>query len=375
MSRTFPLGIAVVALLLTSPLPGIAQQTEAEMMQRLDSLRPLLRDAEAAYEALEVRLAEAARRHAAAEAQVDTLHVGMITIITPLEQVETARELFTEVWDEHFSTIEYSPALESALFAFQWSHDQVPIHIDNHRRSVEMTRWARRSRVKDQIRSAVAATLNYDLRALDTNVARWVSGDPLQGHDMEKAYRVVATTESQATRSCLAGDISGCVSALGLDGEESPEQLEVWYTPAERRSLVARLRYLANNRDNAEGWARCVEDEILEWCDRLLREDRRGQRWAPMPGSVRETLLSYALQRGGPGAWGRLLEHPEMEATEAMAYASALPLDELVAGWRLWLIENRPVTHEGALAKSGLALLWTIFFAALAVRSTRWRLG
>jgi len=375
MSRTSPLAIAAAALLVMSPLPGIAQQTEAELVQRMDSLRPLLAEARSAFEAEEIAADDAARLRAAETARVDTLHVGMVTIITPPDQVETARALFSEVWDEYFSAIEYSPALEAAVFPFQWSNDQVPIYTEDNGRTVELTRWALRSRVRDQIRRTIASTINYDLSSLEAGVAHWVSGDPLQGHDMERAYRVVATTESQATRSCLAGDIAACVSALGLDTDQTVDKLETWYTPAERRSLVARTNYLANNRKSAEEWALCTEGKVIESCDRLLRARMGGSGWTPLPGYVRETLLSYALQSGGEGAWGRLLEHPDMEASEAMAYASALPFNELVAGWRLWLIDNRPATHEGALPKSGLALLWTLFFAALAMRSTRWRLG
>ena len=375
MSRRLLLGIAALTLCLTSPLTGIAQQTEAELMHRLDSLGPLLREAEAALDAQATEAQEAARLSAAEAAGVDTLRVGMITIITPVGQVETARELFSEVWAEYYSTIEYSPALEAAVFVFQWSHDQVPIHVETGKRSVELTRWSRRGRVKGRIRTVIGSTINFDLRSLETDVARWVSGDPLQGQDMERVYRVVATTESRATRSCLVGDVGSCVSALGLGTQPDQERLEIAYTPAERRSLVARSSFLASSREGAEVWGRCVDGEIIEACDQIVKGYRRSGWWVPLPGGVRETLLSYALRRGGRGAWGRLLEHPEMEAIDAMEYASALPLDELVAGWRLWLLENRPATHEGALPKSGLAVLWTLFFAALAMRSTRWRLG
>lgn len=372
-ARLLP-GIAAAALLLVTPLTGIAQQTEAELMQRLDSLRPLLDEAAATFEAQKAQAQESERLRAAAVSSVDTLQVGLITIVTPVEQAETARELFQEVWEEYYSQIDRSPTLEAVVFTFQWSDVRVPIHVVEQRRAIEMnTSWARRARVKDEIRSVIGTTINYDLRSLDTEVARWVSGNPLSGHDMEQVYRIVATTESRATRSCLGGETDACESALGLGTTREIERLALWYTPAERRSLVARSRFIAPRRAGRAQWERCVDDEVIEECDQLLGESGRG--WTPLPGSVRATLLSYALRSGGEGAWGRLLENPDLDARDALAYASRMPLDELVAGWRAWLVENRPDTYRKLFPKSGLALAWTLLFAALAMRSTRWRLG
>jgi hypothetical protein len=64
-----------------------------------------------------------------------------------------------------------------------------------------------------------------------------------------------------------------------------------------------------------------------------------------------------------------------MEPGEALERASGSPLPELLAGWRVRLVEHRPETFEDLAPSTGLSLVWTILFAALAMRSTRWRFG
>jgi hypothetical protein len=62
-----------------------------------------------------------------------------------------------------------------------------------------------------------------------------------------------------------------------------------------------------------------------------------------------------------------------MSPEDALSYSAGIPLDDLVAEWRAWIGTNRPEAYAGIGGKSGLALLWFVFFAALATRSTRWR--
>ena len=119
-------------------------------------------------------------------------------------------------------------------------------------------------------------------------------------------------------------------------------------------------------------WRPCVDDHVLQACDELLRAVPHGP---PLPGSVRGTLLAYALQQGGRGAWGRLLENPEVTPTEALEYASAMPIGDLLSGWRAMVISARPDTYRSLVPRLALAMLWVLFFIFLTTRSTRWRLG
>jgi len=90
---------------------------------------------------------------------------------------------------------------------------------------------------------------------------------------------------------------------------------------------------------------------------------------------VRASLLSLALESGGRGAWSRIVEDPAMSPEAALEYASGVPLSTLLAEWRSRVVENRPDVYGSLGAHSGVALMWALFFAALAMRSTRWRLG
>jgi len=195
---------------------------------------------------------------------------------------------------------------------------------------------------------------------------RWVSGNPLHAPERERVYRLLATTPSVAVRNCIAGRPDACAAALGLGVQG--DALRVWYTPEERRELVTRLDV---GRAGSVSQRLCVEESRIEACDELLSEDRR--RWAPLPGSVRASLLRFALERGGAGAWGRLLARPDLPPEAALAHVSGLDTDALVSEWRVWLVEGRPRAYAGFGARSLLTSFWILFFAAMATRSTRWR--
>jgi hypothetical protein len=350
---------------------------QARLLERLDSLRPLVAEAKLALDARTARDREAARRAAAAAARVDTLRVGLLTVVTPTGQAETARALFTEVWSEHFALIERSPTLAESIFVFDGSDDRVPIHIEANPRPVQLRGSAQRPRVKSAIRHAIGAALGHDLSREGTRVGRWVGGNPLQEPDLEAIYRVVATRRSQVTRACLAGDVSACASSLSLGtGRQDLTQLSEWYTPEERRALIVAWRPELMSRFDGPEWTLCVEGRDHAVCDEILTNFRSIQRdWSPLPQSVRATLLAYAVERGGPGAWERLVEDPDMEPGQALEHASGSTLPELLAGWRARLVEHRPEPFEDLAPSTGLSLVWTILFAALAMRSTRWRFG
>ena len=372
------------------------QTTAEELQTRLDELRPQRDAAREAAEARKQRDAELLRSAAAAVATVDTIHVGLMTIITPVDQVDTARELFTEVWDESYAAISTSTQLSLARFSFQWARERVPIHIEEHARPIENnSRWIRRENVKRTIREAIAATINYDLSAHGSLTGRWVTGNPLLAQGEDRIYRMVATSRSRSTRACLEGVASECVSALELTmpqysywrGDASDEELveaqarlnqarqehlEHWYTPQERRALAARGGGRLYGRDTQEVWSRCADAGDIAACDQYLL-------WqpdiAPLAAPVRESFLAYALEQGGTGAWSRLLEDPQMPAIDAIEYAAGQPIDDLAIGWISQITDHKPETFAGLVPNGGLALLWFVFFSAFAMRSTRWRLG
>jgi hypothetical protein len=380
MFRRLLLGALAASLGWTNALSGQTQQTEAELIQQLDSLRPLLERAEAELQAYEAHVREVARSWASEVARVDTVRVGQVRIITPVEQVEAARNLFAEVWEHHFASVDHSPALDEVLFTFQWSDARVPIFTDAvgphgavtvH--PVEYDSRQSRAVVEARIRSVLALAVSMDLSGLGTDYRRWDPGNPLDARSLESAYRIVAMTQSQASRACLSGDIDACASAMGLGTATGVRQIEDWYSPNERWSLIARTYAGARMGRNSNTIAACLDERSIEHCDQILVDAYRDL--TPYRSDVRATLVAHALEVGGQGSWSRLRESADMTPSEALEHASMVPAEELIASWLHRLVENRPDTYERLLPKSGLTMLWALFFAALAMRSTRWRMG
>ena len=85
--------------------------------------------------------------------------------------------------------------------------------------------------------------------------------------------------------------------------------------------------------------------------------------------------MAHALDVGGVGAWGRLFEDPRHTPIQALEYATGESIDVLLAGWHDRVMAAQPPSYGALVPSGGLALLWVAFFATLAVRSTRWRLG
>lgn len=350
---------------------------------RIDSLRPLLERAWIDLEARNARAEEVDRVGAAARARVDTLHVGSLTVLTPTDQAATAEEIFQGVWDESYAHLGHSPALARSVVVFQWSDDRVPIHVEENVHRVELDAWTRRSRVEEAVSRTFAAAMVHDIGRARSRVGTWVQGNPLAPLPLERAYRMVATTRSRASRACLAGDTGACGSAMGLVERQDVgplgarwvvARLGEWYTPEERLALV-RANVSPRNRGRlGDARRRCVADSDIAVCDRVLTEYLRRD-WTPYAPGVRETLVAYAIERGGPGAWERLAEDPDMTPIEAMEHASGVPMSELLSGWRARLVASRPDAYEHLIPRSGMTLVWTLIFAALAMRSTRWRLA
>ena len=356
----------------TSPAAATAVEasTPEVLRARLDSLRPLVAEAREALRAREARMEEQKRRAAAMETPMDTLRVGQVTVLTPTDEAGATEELFSRVWDEHFEGLGESPALLRSTFVFHWSDEPKAIHVDGEALRLVHDRWTRGTRLDDRVREAIGARMSRDLEVGTTRVGSWLRANPFHAEPMGVVYRKVATTHSRATRACLAGDAQACGSALGLGTERTAAQLRAWYTPEERRALVAGA--VPQNRLWGPARARCLDEGV--GCDEVL-VSYPYREWAPLGADVRRSLVVYALEQGGTGAWSRLLEDPEATPSEALAHAAGMPLGDLMAGWQARLVAHRPDTFEGLVPRSGLTLLWTLFFAALAVRSTRWRLG
>ncbi len=367
-------------LTLLSGAPLCAQQShraeEAALVRHLDSVVPLY-EAAKEQEKREAARAKAHERKMAASTQpkLDTIRVGPLRIVTPSDQAQTAQELFSSVWHGYQPAIHDSPALERTLFTFQWSFRFVPIAIDGPVRRVEARRWDARSHVEGYIRQAIGMALASDLGSTAIGQS-WYRAAVRPPPDPAGVYRELATTPSKPNRACLDGDAHACAEALGLG--VSPDSWKGWFTPDEERDIALRRFYYFGDRHMIalqdacrNGKQRACAEIVSTFYTRFTRATAQGT----LDPDARQSLVWFALERGGAGAWARLLAHPDATPEQALANVSGLNVDRLCGAWRRWVLRQRPDVSAGLGGGMVMAGFWILLFAGLAARSTRWRLG
>lgn len=368
-----------IALLLAVASPVQAQQTEAELQRQIDSLAPLVEqagiEAQAAQQALEAAARAEALAGGVADRTVDTLRIHGMRILVSPDDAPTARELFEEVWSETYRGTS-SPWFSRRTFVYQIAlrgSQEIQVGPDEQRQGVLISPWFSRDQTKKHIRSAIGQVLAQDLGG--TALGDWShGGNPFEGRDPAQLYRWMVATASVAVHSCLDGGVDACIASLSL-GPQSRDPLHVWYT-AEQLAAIDASRLDQPYRDlrACEAGMPTAGTPRTDTGDPDCESLRGHAIWSLAPiRFARETLVGQALERGGLGAWSRLVEDPSMSPEQALEYASGVDLEELVTEWRAWIVTNRPEVYAGLGGKSAFALLWVLVFAALATRSTRWR--
>lgn len=378
--------LATAMALLAAPSVAHAQQTSPEtrapelqleraaLQRHLDSLLPLLSTAQQDAETAHRRAQEEARRSAAPV--IDSFQVGPLHVVTLPGEADLARGMYEKVWREFAPFVDDSPALEDMTFTFQWATwngQRQVIYLDGPARRVEAARWRPQSALEDNIRLGIGTTLGDDLR--HTRIGDWLTApiqEPVEG---TRFYRLLAQFPAQVDAQCIEGDAMKCWSALGLDLDDNA--LDDWYSPRQRRNMAT---VMGVTRELEDLKTSCVQGGPQEDCDSFLEQMGtgwyRGQSFDPMPsGAGRGALVWLALNAGGPGAWDRLKEDPDMSPADALRYASGMSTRELSAAWRRWLMAQRPAQPAALDPALLITLLWMVAFAALAMRTTRWRLG
>jgi hypothetical protein len=192
--------------------------------------------------------------------------------------------------------------------------------------------------------------------------------------DAETAYRALAADGSRATRACLIGDVSACMAALGFGLRDAEDRLPAWFSDEGRQAMVERAA--KDGRVDRDGvpYRRCVEGNDVRACDPILAE----LDWVtspPVSDRLRAHLLWFAAREGGEGAWERAIDAGGTSVPEVLAQIADRPIEQLVQDWRAYVVTQRPDVHAGLGGRGARALLWSLIFAALAMRSTRWRLA
>ncbi|MCG6957990.1 MAG: hypothetical protein LJF04_18515 [Gemmatimonadetes bacterium] len=371
--------VAFGALAVAAPAAG--QQTEQDLVRRLDGLVPQWEAAQAANANLRERLArEVGRRNGA----VDTIRVGPLTMLVRPGRDAVARDVVGTVWRRDFTGwVDRSPALERTTFFFDWSADRKRFDDpDGLVRVIQGSSHDSRKTVEAAVRDAVGDVLQWDLT--HSGLADWPDWRVYIASPTPRArlYREMVLSSSTAVRSCIAGDLPECVSATVLKVDAYP--LDDWYSPTERLALgSAPYSPWHTTESNAPG---CFRNDVTA-CDAALRtllSPRDYLLARPRPSSMRGSLLWFALQEGGAHAWSHLLAGPggglqntleSDRAAEIISYVAGEPLDVVITKWRRWVAEDRPVVDAGFGRILGVTLVWIVLLSALAMRSKRCRLG
>jgi hypothetical protein len=171
-----------------------------------------------------------------------------------------------------------------------------------------------------------------------------------------------ALSISPILHRCRAGDVSSCWVAIGVTGNAEPiEDIKLWYGDSLMESLI-------------EGGADCASERLRSLCWDMFAEDR--DRLRPLGLASRQSLVNVAIEMGGPGAFSRFATPVTEDDPRALIATTARnDADVVMAEWLRRVEAAKP--DRAATDKEARfgAALWILLFAALATRSSRWRLG
>jgi hypothetical protein len=392
LSATAALAL-VLAAAVGAPRPVAGQATGAS--EREEVLVRRVHDLQAAYVAAK---AAAERADARLREQLDlqdTVAVGPLRIVTTRSQIEEARALWEAEW-KRFEPIVGGQAgsLGATVFVYNRRIERFPFAVTGPTiETVEHRRPATDATVARSIRSAIGGAAR---RALPEAIQGWTGNLPLGATVRpERFYELFVSTPTALAVACARGSTSACWTAFGeMDDDADPAS--IWYTAAERRALV-------RMEDDLPGAVYDCRDRGPDGACRMIAATNSIPRTAmPYPPAVRASLLWFALERGGAASLDRLTAsiqselagreplldprdeselmttplHPAVRhIREHLGRAAGMDPDALMDAWRSQVLAGAPGPQTPERSERTGVFLWVTLFAALATRSTRWRLG
>ena len=342
--------------------PPLAGQETAALQARADSLLREWRQANV-FAAVQDSL-----RAAEGVAGRDTVRVGALTVLvnpSPLPVAQAAARAWPVL--ERF----YGPAARALA--------DRPVRL----LAVDPDTGARSSSPGDGYpvpwdetpeRLSMALLAMTDLSGLDRGVHDWLGGRLAPGGDLRpllgQVYVQLITAPWRSVHRCFAGDLAACRDVLSLT--DSTGRLTRWYTPDERRRLVAGQAG-ARIRELREGEFRSCAAGSDSACLDLLESLSASGVSPPLDYGARYTFLVTAIGLDGSGTFSRLLATPGGTMGSRLAEASRLPEDSLVARWRADVLAARPRPVSLPPLGSWIALMWAGVFMGCALGSSRWR--
>ena len=212
--------------------------------------------------------------------------------------------------------------------------------------------------ILDQLGSTAAAALPAQLSAW---VGAWIPARRLTKGEWADVAVLMATSNAAVVRGCHSGAVSSCASALVLTPVSDP--FTEWYAPEDWQVIASTYTHDATDSSKALHHA-CAEQRLAEACLRIFRSRDVP---VPLPTAARHSLVAFALERGGQGAYARLLA-ANGTSLDMLASAASLAPDSLLAAWRVRVIDAPPHTVRPKVLEATLLLGWALAFGALAGR-------
>jgi len=230
----------------------------------------------------------------------------------------------------------------------------------------------------------VGAAGNLLLLMLDQEAREWIGNrSPLdsitthlrgyagyEARDLMWSYVELASSWARVGRECLVGDMEGCRLTLGLEPADDP--LYQWYDADDRRRLVERKALGARMVPRIR--TECLEYESDEACDTLLSSLARHEIPPPISVTPRRGFYLMALDLGGDGAYGRLVQSADLTIETRFSRVTGMVMDSVLIHWHAAVIDAAPKRVAGNRWAGVTSLAWVLVFTFAATRSRRWRL-
>ena len=385
-------GTARVALLglLLAPAPARAQSTAELLALKARTEAELASfDRRSATEAKAAATAAPAPAAKPAPAVLDTLRVEGVSVVVTHDAASLVRSAVAGMaadvrrafGDAGGRTLARTSVLASLrIFPNQTARVQrgalsLVVRVDTTNLSLPQDPWpADSADVARNFGLAISRALHA---SLDAGIRSWVSPPRAPGRDSavfsERAFRLAVATGSSAVRRCLAGDDSACVSTLGLTTVADP--LHAWYDAGDYPDVVKALRNLRGMLEHQLGtgtWLACTSKRERDACAAAVAIIPATAYQPPMPDDARVMLLFAALERGGAGAFDRLVADSASPPLARLARTAGVSPAELLDAWRARLTISRPQKAMPTPAILAVALAWIAGAFALSLRNTPW---
>jgi hypothetical protein len=185
----------------------------------------------------------------------------------------------------------------------------------------------------------------------------WIPAQRASRERWEEAAVDLASSNAAIARTCYAGSIPACESALGLTKVADP--LTEWYTPAGWRVLATGLHPQKGDYELLAARAECVDKMSDSAC---LQISRARPVPIPLTFGTRWTLFATALERGGRSSFTRLTA-AKGSPLEVLSTAAGVSADSLVSEWRSRVLASTPPSSSPRPLEAVVFVGWTLVFA------------